>query len=143
MLSDRSCTKAFSAFTTSALAKCWPARCCARSHSRPRATRTVSELRTHTRHGRAPERKSCLEPGLGIRVLGRFHRLSAERSAALGVSAARVTLRPDSAQQRPHQMALWIALSPQWARAVKRVCPRLPPISKAGVFLDGQSSAEV
>ena len=93
--------KAFSAFTTSDLAKCWPARCWARSHSRPRATRrTVSELRTHACSGTGSGGKSCL----GILILGRFFTSCLQKgSEALGGVGARGCPLPlaDSALQPP------------------------------------------
>lgn len=88
---------------------------------------------------------SCLEPGLGIPVSQTllqtvFGKGVGPLRTRVAVSAA--TLRPDSARQRSHQLALCIALSSKWLRAVNRFGPRLRPMLKAGFFPDGQSTVE-
>lgn len=133
-----SCRKAFSAFTTSDLAKCWPARCWARSHSRPRATRTVSEMRTHVLSGTVSGGKSCL----GIRVLGLFFTSRLQKgSEGLGYrawgGAGVLCLRLTQLCSLPTRWPSGSQLSPKWLPAVKRVGPRLLPNFKAGFSPDG------
>ena len=138
-----SCRKAFSAFTTSDLAKCWPARCWARSHSRPRATRrTVLELRTHVCSGTGSGGKSCL----GILILGRFFTSCLQKgSEALGGLGPGDVLRLWLTQlcSPPTRWPSGLQLSPKWLPAVKRVDPDSWPPSRQASPLTGQSIAEV
>ena len=119
-------TKAFSAFTTSALAKCWPARCWARSHSRPRATRRAeSEVRTHTSLSRKGVGRSPIwKPGQGVPVFRDIFTFPFRRKGVgpLGSPATAATLRPDSAQ-----LQVGVSCQQGWPKAPDHARGRLLP----------------